>query len=233
MTGILIIEDEVPIAEALKYALAREGYDVALAHDGAEGLERFEREGADLIILDLMLPGLDGIEVCRRVRARSSVPIVMLTAKDTDIDEILGLEMGADDYITKPFNMRAVVTRVKAVLRRAVPAQPAPAGERMEAGDIGMDLSTHEVRVRGREVHLTPTEYRLLQVLLARPGKVFTRNQLLSSAWGDFYGSDKTLDVHIRHLREKVEEDPADPAYVLTVRGTGYKLAAPGEDPDA
>jgi two-component system response regulator RegX3 len=230
MKKILIIEDEAPLAEALKYTLQKEGYEVAIATDGAEGFERFTRDGADLLILDLMLPSMDGLEVCRRVRLASTVPIIMLTAKDSEVDEILGLEMGADDYITKPFNMRTLITRVKTVLRRS--REPVSRGpeEPVRWGDIVMDGERHEVEVRGKPVQLTPTEYRLLEVFLARPGKALSRPKIMSEVWGDFYGSTKTLDVHIRHLREKIEVDPAHPEYVTTVRGTGYKLGAPKEE---
>jgi len=227
MKKILIIEDEVPLAEALKYTLGKEGYEVNIAHDGAEGLERFGRDGADLILLDIMLPHVDGLEVCRRIRLGSPVPIIMLTAKDAEVDEILGLEMGADDYITKPFNMRTLITRVKAVLRRSGEAHGHDAKASITRGDITMDREKHEVTARGAPVKLTPTEYRLLEALMLRPGKVIGRGQLLTAVWGEFYGSGKTLDVHVRHLREKVEADPAHPVYVLTVRGTGYKLGAP------
>jgi len=229
MKRILIIEDEVPLAEALKYTLQKEGYEVAIASDGAAGLERFTRDGADLLILDLMLPSMDGLEVCRRVRQASTVPIIMLTAKDSDVDEILGLEMGADDYVTKPFNMRTLITRVKTVLRRIRKEAPAAGEEPLRWGDIVMDGGRHEVTVRGEPVELTPTEYRLLEVFLRRPGKALTRQKIMVEVWGDYYGSTKTLDVHVRHLREKVELDPAHPQYVTTVRGMGYKLGVPKE----
>jgi two-component system response regulator RegX3 len=228
MKNILIIEDEIPLAEALKYTLGKEGYSVEIAHDGAEGFERFARDRADLVLLDLMLPSMDGLEICRRIRLDSSVPIIMLTAKDSDVDEILGLEMGADDYVTKPFNMRTLITRVKAVLRRASEERALAEGsEPLRCGDLTMDREKHEVRVRGDAVELTPTEYRLLEMLMMRPGKVVPRGQILSAVWDGFYGSSKTLDVHVRHLRKKVEEDPAHPVYIRTVRGMGYKLTGP------
>jgi two-component system, OmpR family, response regulator RegX3 len=227
MKTILIIEDEVPLAEALKYTLGREGYAAELAHDGARGLELFERDGADLVLLDIMLPVKDGLEVCRTIRRSSSVPIIMVTAKDSDVDEILGLEMGADDYITKPFNMRTLVTRIRAVLRRAGEERERVEGSQpLRWGDILMDRDKHEVEVRGEAIELTPIEYSLLEVLLSRPTKVMPRTQILQAVWGDFYGSGKTLDVHVRHLREKIEEDPANPVYIKTVRGMGYKLGA-------
>lgn len=226
MKKILIIEDEVPLAEALKYTLGKEGYGVEVAHDGAAGLETFRREGADLLILDLMLPSLDGLEICRRIRADSTVPIIMVTAKDSEMDEIVGLEIGADDYVTKPFNMRTLITRVKAVLRRQEKHEPL-ADERIVCGDIVMDGGRHEVTVRGAPVRLTPTEYGVLELLMRKQGRVVSRPQILNNVWGDYYGSGKTLDVHVRHLREKIEEDPARPTRLLTVRGAGYKLVTP------
>ncbi|MHB8895733.1 MAG: response regulator [Candidatus Geothermincolia bacterium] len=229
MKKILIIEDEVPLAEALKYTLGKEGYAADLVHDGAEGFARFSREGFDLVLLDIMLPTMDGLEVCRRIRAASAVPVIMLTAKDSDVDEILGLEIGADDYVTKPFNMRTLIARIRTVLRRAGEER---AGARKTAvvtfEEIVMDREKHEVIVRGDPVQLTPTEYGLLEAMIQRPGKVVSRERLLTAVWGDFYGSSKTLDVHIRHLREKVERDPGRPEYVMTVRGVGYKLSASG-----
>ncbi|HEY5493221.1 MAG TPA: response regulator transcription factor [Candidatus Anoxymicrobiaceae bacterium] len=224
MKKILIIEDEVPLAEALKYTLGKEGYGVGIAHDGAAGLEMFRRDGADLLILDLMLPSMDGLEICRRIRADSTVPIIMVTAKDSEMDEIVGLEIGADDYVTKPFNMRTLITRVRAVLRRQEKHEPL-ADERIACGDIIMDGGRHEVTVRGAPVQLTPTEYGVLELLIKKQDKVVSRRQILNSVWGDYYGSGKTLDVHVRHLREKIEEDPARPSRLLTVRGAGYKLA--------
>ncbi len=221
MKKILMIEDEAPLTEALSYTLGREGYEVEVSHDGASGLEAFEKGGADLILLDLMLPGIDGLEVCRRVRSRSSVPILILTAKDEDIDEVLGLEMGADDYVTKPFNTRKLIARIKAILRRAE-GQPEGEARSFGFGDVIIDLEGHEVSKGGRAVHLTPLEY---GVLARRPGKAISRAAILSGVWPDgFYGSDKTLDVHVRHLREKIEDDPSRPRYLKTVRGTGYRL---------
>jgi two-component system response regulator RegX3 len=234
MPKILIIEDETPLADALSYTLGAEGYEVETSPDGALGLELFRRGGFDLLILDLMLPSVDGLEICRRVRAESSVPIIMLTAKDSDVDEILGLEMGADDYVTKPFNMRALITRIKAVLRRGLAEAAGREQETVVCGDIIMDRGRHEVTARGEVVDLTPTEYLLLEMLMARPGRVMGRRQLLDGVWNDYYGSGKTLDVHIRHLRKKIEADPSRPALIVTVRGTGYKLVAGrGEKADA
>lgn len=229
MNRILIIEDEKTLAEALKYTLGKEGYEVEVAHDGSEGLAAFERDGADLLLLDIMLPGIDGLEVCKRIRLASDVPIMMLTAKDSDVDEVLGLEIGADDYITKPFNMRTLLARIKTVLRRTGEKAPSNADSAISTvGDIVLDRDRHEVTVRGEVTELTPTEYRLLEVMMQRRDKVVPREHLLTAVWGDFYGSSKTLDVHMRHLREKIEPDPANPVYVKTVRGTGYKLVAPG-----
>jgi two-component system response regulator RegX3 len=228
MKRILIIEDEAPLAEALKYTLEKEGYEVEIAGDGALGLERFQTGGADLIVLDLMLPTLDGLEVCKRIRTKSSVPILILTAKDSDIDEVLGLELGADDYVTKPFNMRKLIARIKALLRRAE-GEDLVSRRTIVCGDITIDLEKHEASLNGNPVHLTPLEFRLLELLMRRPGKALAREYLMNQVWeGDFYGSTKTLDVHIRHLRTKFEQDPGDPRYIKTVRGIGYKLHVPG-----
>lgn len=226
MKKILIIEDEPSMAEAIEYTLVREGYLVDIATDGGEGIERFNRDGADLVLLDLMLPVVDGLEVCKQIRSTSAVPILMLTAKDSDIDEVLGLEMGADDYVTKPFNTRKLVARIKAVLRRGGNREE----ERvLECGGITMDTEKHQVSVEGEPVDLTPIEYRILEAFMRSRGKALSREFLLNRVWsGDFYGSPKTLDVHIRHLREKVEEDPACPLYIVTVRGMGYRLDKPG-----
>jgi two-component system, OmpR family, response regulator RegX3 len=229
MKKILIIEDEETLAEALKYTLQKEGYRVETAHDGEAGLNRYMTEGADLILLDLMLPAMDGLEVCKRVRAESNVPVLMLTAKDTDLDEVLGLEIGADDYVTKPFDMRKLLARIKALLRRSTAEQESPGG-RLECAGIAMDTEKHEVTVEGRAVHLTPTEYRLLELLLRRPGRVLSREYILDSMWDGYYGSSKTLDVHVRHLREKLETDPSRPQVITTVRGAGYKLDRPAEN---
>jgi two-component system response regulator RegX3 len=227
MKKILIIEDERPLAEALKFTLEKEGYAVDTANDGAAGLERFRAGGIDLIVLDLMLPLMDGLEVCRRIRKESALPIIMLTAKDSDIDKVLGLELGADDYVTKPFNMREVLARIKAVLRRAdAPEQPQPV--QREWGDICMDADRHEVTFQGKALSLTPLEYSILELFMRHPRKALPREYLITQVWGgSFYGPTKTLDVHIRHLREKLEADPANPQYIKTVRGLGYKLEKP------
>ncbi len=224
MKRILIIEDESPMAEALRFSLEKEGYQAEIAADGNAGIRTFEETGADLVLLDLMLPGIDGLEVCRRIRSRSSVPIIMLTARDTDVDEVVGLEMGADDYVTKPFNTRKLLARIKAALRRIETSAAEPTG-RMERGDLVMDRDRHEVFLGGKPVHLTPIEYRILEALMAAGGKALTREQLLETAWqGDFYGSYKTLDVHVRRLRSKIERDPGSPSYITTVRGVGYRF---------
>lgn len=228
MKRILIIEDEEPLAEGLKYTLGREGYTVDIALDGVAGLERFRAAGADLVLLDLMLPGMDGIDVCRSIRADSTVPILMLTARDSDVDEVLGLETGADDYVTKPFDTRKLLARIKALLRRSSGQEAAPA-ERLEWAGIVMDLGKHQVTQGGSEVTLTPTEYRILELMMRRPGKALTREYMLGHVWEGYYGSSKTLDVHIRHLREKLEADPSRPRLIKTVRGTGYRLDRPEE----
>ena len=230
MKKILIIEDERPLAEALAYSLEREGYKVEAAFDGPTGLAAFRASGTDLILLDLMLPGMDGLEVCRQVRRDSPVPILMLTAKDSDLDKVLGLELGADDYVTKPFNTRELVARIKAVLRRTEAPSRASAVARLEWGEIALDTESHEASFGGRALNLTPLEYGILELLLRHPRKALPREYFITQVWGgEFYGPTKTLDVHIRHLREKIEEDPGRPRYIVTVRGVGYKLDEPGE----
>ncbi len=227
MKKILLIEDERPMAEAVKFSLEKEGFAVEAASDGKAGLELFQADTPDLVLLDLMLPGIDGLEVCRIIRRESAVPIIMLTAKDSDVDKIVGLEMGADDYITKPFNVRELVARVRAVLRRAAGAEP-EAGKMLERGNISIDVERHEARVDGRVVDMPPMEFRLLELFLKNPGKALAREYLIAKAWGgDFYGQTKTLDVHIRRLREKVEGDPANPVHIKTVRGVGYRFDSP------
>jgi two-component system response regulator RegX3 len=228
MKKILIIEDEEPLADALKYSLGKEGYDAAYALDGNQGLTLFEQGDFDLVVLDLMLPGIDGLEVCKRIRRTSSVPILMLTAKDSDIDEVLGLELGADDYVVKPFNSRKLIARIKALMRRSS-GEHAEVGNTREYAGIFMDLDRHEVRAGGQVIDLTPTEYQLLELMLSRPGKVLTREFLSDQVWDGFYGSSKTLDVHIRHLREKLEPDPSRPRLIRTVRGAGYRLEGAAE----
>ncbi len=228
---ILIIEDERPLAEAVQFSLEKEGYEVDIALDGERGWEMFSGGGYDLIVLDLMLPGIEGMEICRRIRGSGSTPVIMLTAKDSDVDKILGLEMGADDYVTKPFNMRELVARVRAVLRRAIlEGEVADSkNRRLEVGEIVLDPERHEVTVCGEVVDMPLMEYRLLELFMRNPGKALGREYLLNKAWeGDFYGQTKTLDVHIRRLREKIEKDPANPQHIITVRGVGYRFEAGG-----
>jgi two-component system response regulator RegX3 len=230
MKRILIIEDERPLAEAVEFSLEKEGYEVDIALDGESGWQMCDEGVYDLILLDLMLPGIDGMEICRRIRRESAIPVIILTAKDADIDKILGLEMGADDYVTKPFNMRELMARIKAVLRRVQSEEPEKGGERLQVGDIVIDGARHEVVVGGEVVDMPLMEYRLLELFMHNPGKALAREYLLNKAWeGDFYGQTKTLDVHIRRLREKVEKDPANPVHIITVRGVGYRFEEGGK----
>ena len=220
------MDDEQPIQKLLSYPLQKEGYDVVAAADGEQALESFDREHFDLVVLDVMLPKVDGLEVCRRLRARSAVPIIMLTAKTEEIDKVLGLELGADDYITKPFSMREFRSRVRAALRRAeMSPDPDVDEEPLERGDIRLDFSKRTTEVRGDSVRLTYVEFEILAVLMRHPGRVYTREMLLDRVWGDSaFRDQRTVDVHIRHLREKVERDPKNPEYLLTVRGVGYRF---------
>ncbi|MGL5247065.1 MAG: response regulator [Brooklawnia sp.] len=222
MTRILIIEDEESYRDATAYMLQREGFDVSQAGDGAAGLAEFERNGADLVLLDLMMPGMPGTEVCRQLRARSNVPVIMVSARDSEIDKVVGLELGADDYVTKPFSHRELVARIRAVLRRGQDAELLP--EVIEAGDVRMDVERHQVWVRGERVKLALKEFELLELLLRNAGRVMTRGQLIDRIWGaDYVGDTKTLDVHVKRLRSKIEVDPAHPTQLVTVRGLGYK----------
>lgn len=225
---ILIIDDEPMIVESVSYNLKQEGYEVIAAGDGETGLKLAQSETVDLILLDLMLPGINGLEICRILRQHSEVPIIMLTAKEAEIDRILGLEIGADDYITKPFSMRELLARIKSVLKRTVAAPGGNYNDQsrmINSGELTIDLLGHEVTLDGKPVSLSSKEFELLRVLATHPGQVLTREQLLSLVWGDdFYGDDRTVDVHIRWLREKIEADPGDPTYILTVRGAGYKF---------
>jgi two-component system response regulator RegX3 len=224
MPKILLIEDEAGIAEALEYQLNRDGYDFEWVTDGAKGLERFRVAGADLILLDLMLPGLAGEEVCKQLRRDSQVPIIMLTAKDTEIDKILGLELGADDYVTKPFSTRELLARIKALLRRTVSEGTTSEGV-LEGGGIRLDPERHEVTVEGEQVRLARKEFELLELLMEHPGRVLARETLIDRVWGsDYFGDTRTLDVHIKRLRAKVEASPHEPAHLVTVRGLGYKF---------
>ena len=224
MKHILLIEDEAGIAEPLVYQLEKDGFSVVWSPDGKEGLERFVAEGADLVLLDLMLPGMSGEDVCREIRRTSDVPIIMLTAKDDEVDKVVGLEIGADDYVTKPFSTRELIARVKAVLRRRTGAA---APDAFEAGDIRLDPERREVTVRGEQVHLPKKEFDLLELLMENEGRVVTRETLIDRVWGsDYFGDMRTLDVHIKRLRAKTESDPADPKHLVTVRGVGYRFLA-------
>jgi two-component system response regulator RegX3 len=226
MTRVLVVEDEESFSDALSYMLRREGFDAVVAGTGPEALDEFDRSGADIVLLDLMLPGLSGTEVCRALRSRSSVPIIMLTAKDGEIDKVVGLELGADDYVTKPYSARELVARIRAVLRRGGEPEPPVEGV-LEAGPVRMDVERHVVAVDGRPVALPLKEFDLLEYLLRNAGRVLTRGQLIDRVWGsDYVGDTKTLDVHVKRLRAKLEPDPANPEYLLTVRGLGYKLEA-------
>jgi len=226
VTRILVVEDEESFSDPLSYLLRKEGYEVAIADDGPAALDEFDRNGADLVLLDLMLPGLPGTEVCRQLRSRSNVPVIMLTAKDGEIDKVVGLELGADDYVTKPYSSRELVARVRAVLRRGTePETLAPAT--IEAGPVRMDVDRHVVTVNGGQVPMPLKEFELLEILLRNAGRVLTRMQLIDRVWGsDYVGDTKTLDVHVKRLRGKIEPDPANPRYLVTVRGLGYKYEA-------
>ena len=228
MTRVLVVEDEESFSDALSYMLRREGFDAVVARSGPEALTEFDRSGADIVLLDLMLPGLPGTEVCRTLRSRSNVPIIMLTAKDGEIDKVVGLELGADDYVTKPYSARELVARIRAVLRRRGDAvEPPPTEGVLEAGRVRMDVERHVVAVDGEPVSLPLKEFDLLEYLLRNAGRVLTRGQLIDRVWGsDYVGDTKTLDVHVKRLRAKVEPDPANPTLLLTVRGLGYKLEA-------
>jgi two-component system response regulator RegX3 len=226
VTRILVVEDEDSFSDPLSYLLRREGYDVAVADDGTAAIDEFDRNGADLVLLDLMLPGVPGTEVCRQLRSRSNVPVIMLTAKDSEIDKVVGLELGADDYVTKPYSSRELVARVRAVLRRgAEPEVLVPAT--VEAGPVRMDVERHVVTVNNHTVAMPLKEFELLEILLRNAGRVLTRMQLIDRVWGsDYVGDTKTLDVHVKRLRSKIEPDPAQPRHLVTVRGLGYKFEA-------
>lgn len=223
---ILVIDDEPMIVESVSYNLKQEGFEVVAAADGEAGLKLAETGDFDLILLDLMLPGMNGMEVCRALRKQSEVPIIMLTAKEGEIDRVLGLELGADDYVTKPFSMRELLARVKTVLKRtAINTEVMNQPQTIASGQLQIDLLGHEVLVNGVAVNLSSKEYELLRILASHPGQVLSREQLLNLVWGnDFYGDSRTVDVHIRWLREKIEADPGNPQYLLTVRGVGYKF---------
>ncbi len=226
MTHVLVVEDEDSISDALSYLLRKEGYEVTVVADGDAALTEFDRTGHDLVLLDLMLPGTSGTEVCRALRSRSSVPVIMVTAKDSEVDKVVGLELGADDYVTKPFSSRELVARVRAVLRRTGEAAEESTAV-IEAGPVRMDVDRHTVTVDGEATKLPLKEFELLELLLRNAGRVLTRGQLIDRVWGaDYVGDTKTLDVHVKRLRAKVEPDPANPRHIVTVRGLGYKYEA-------
>jgi len=226
VTRILVVEDEESFSEALAYLLGREGFDVGVADTGPKAIEEFDRNGADLVLLDLMLPGLSGTEVCRQLRTRSNVPIVMLTAKDAEVDKVVGLELGADDYVTKPYSSRELVARIRAILRRnGNESFSDNDGHVLTAGPVRMDTDRHLVSVDNSPTNLPLKEFELLEFLMRNSGRVLTRLQLIDRVWGsDYVGDTKTLDVHIKRLRAKIEKDPANPVFIQTVRGLGYKM---------
>ena len=226
MTRILMVEDEEALSEPLAFLLGREGFQVQVVADGVSAVAEFERSGADLVLLDLMLPGQSGTEVCKQIRATSSVPIIMLTAKDSELDKVLGLELGADDYVTKPYSSRELIARIRAVLRRQGETEDL-SSQTISAGPVRMDIARHVVTVQGQQIALPLKEFELLEILLRNAGRVMTRSQLIDRVWGaDYVGDTKTLDVHIKRLRSKVEPDSSSPRYLLTVRGLGYKFEA-------
>lgn len=223
---VLVVEDESSYSEALSYVLRKEGFEVAIAETGPDALTEFDRGGADIVLLDLMLPGLSGTEVCRQLRQVSSVPIIMVSAKDTEVDKVVGLELGADDYVTKPYSPRELVARIRAVLRRGTGEAEDDFGS-LEAGNVRMDVDRHLVTVDGDEVRLPLKEFELLEFFLRNTGRVLTRGQLIDRVWGaDYVGDTKTLDVHVKRIRSKIEPDPANPSTLITVRGLGYKYDA-------
>ncbi len=224
MTRVLVVEDEESFSDALSYMLRREGYEVEVAETGPDALTAFDRSGADLVLLDLMLPGLSGTEVCRELRVRSKVPIIMVTARDTEVDKVVGLELGADDYVTKPFSSRELIARVRAVLRRGGESDELITST-IEAGPVRLDVERHVVSVDGHQIAMPLKEFDLLELLLRNAGRVLTRGQLIDRVWGsDYVGDTKTLDVHVKRLRAKIEPDPGNPKHLVTVRGLGYKF---------
>ncbi|MCU1415696.1 MAG: two-component system, response regulator [Microbacteriaceae bacterium] len=226
MTRILIVEDEASLSEPLAFLLGREGYETTIVADGPTAISEFDRNGADLILLDLMLPGIPGTEVCREIRTRSQVPIIMLTAKDSEVDVVVGLELGADDYVTKPYSTRELLARIRAVMRRRVDTEDDGVAV-LEAGDVRMDIERHTVAVRGKETAMPLKEFELLELLLRNSGRVLTRGQLIDRVWGaDYFGDTKTLDVHIKRIRSKIESTPSEPSMLVTVRGLGYRFEA-------
>ena len=229
MTKILIVEDETSFSEAISFLLGKEGFETDIAENGRVALELFKSHSYDLVLLDLMIPEVSGIDVCRAIRTTSMVPIIMLTAKDSEVDKVVGLELGADDYVTKPYSSRELVARIKAVLRRGTPesADADSSSAIQSAGNIRMDVERHQVTVNGTLINLPLKEFELLEFLMRNEGRVLTRGQLIDRVWGgDYYGDTKTLDVHIKRLRSKIEEDPANPQLIQTIRGLGYKFEA-------
>ena len=236
---VLVVEDETSFVEALSAGLRREGFALDIARDGREALDRFEACEPDVVLLDVMLPRLSGLDVCREIRGRSNVPIIMVSAKGEEIDTVVGLEVGADDYVPKPFRLRELVARIRAVLRRAqqqaaveAPAAPASDGRPVEVGEVSIHPNSHEVRVRGEVVQLPLKEFGLLRVLISNAGRVVTRDDLIDQVWGvDYVGDTKTLDAHIRRLRRRIEPEPSDPRHIITIRGVGYKYSEPAVSP--
>ncbi|MET8799752.1 response regulator transcription factor [Nocardia sp. NPDC004568] len=229
MTSVLIVEDEESLADPLAFLLRKEGFEVTVVGDGPSALAEFDRSGADIVLLDLMLPGMSGTDVCKQLRTRSGVPVIMVTARDSEIDKVVGLELGADDYVTKPYSARELIARIRAVLRRGAGDELDAGSENgvLEAGPVRMDVDRHTVLVNGKPVTLPLKEFDLLEYLLRNSGRVLTRGQLIDRVWGaDYVGDTKTLDVHVKRLRSKIEADPARPEHLVTVRGLGYKLEA-------
>jgi two-component system, OmpR family, response regulator RegX3 len=225
VTRVLVVEDEESYSDALSYVLRKEGFEVAVAETGPDALDEYDRAGADIVLLDLMLPGLSGTEVCRALRSRGNVPVIIVSAKDTEVDKVVGLELGADDYVTKPYSPRELLARIRAVLRRGQDVELLP--DTLEAGPVRMDVERHVVTVGGTEIRLPLKEFELLEMLLRNTGRVLTRGQLIDRIWGaDYVGDTKTLDVHVKRLRSKLEKDPSNPSHLVTVRGLGYKFEA-------
>jgi two-component system response regulator RegX3 len=227
VTHILLVEDEAALSEPLAFLLGREDYEVTVAEDGPAAVSEFDRVGPDLVLLDLMLPGMSGTEVCREIRTRSSVPIIMLTAKDSEVDIVVGLELGADDYVTKPYSSRELLARIRAVLRRRVELDEVEDDNVLEAGRVRMDVDRHTIMVSGNEISMPLKEFELLELLLRNAGRVLTRGQLIDRVWGsDYFGDTKTLDVHIKRIRSRIEANPSEPSMLVTVRGLGYRFNA-------
>ncbi|MBY6350325.1 response regulator transcription factor [Rhodococcoides corynebacterioides] len=225
MTSVLIVEDEESLADPLAFLLRKEGFEATVVGDGPSALAEFDRSGADIVLLDLMLPGMSGTDVCKHLRSRSGVPVIMVTARDSEIDKVVGLELGADDYVTKPYSSRELIARIRAVLRRGADTEEIDDTSVLSAGPVRMDVERHVVQVNGETVTLPLKEFDLLEYLLRNSGRVLTRGQLIDRVWGaDYVGDTKTLDVHVKRLRSKIEADPAKPVHLVTVRGLGYKL---------